>query len=202
MIWRARLPSVRGSPSERPIQREIRLPGLAALPSPRSNPGCFQLQRALRGLPAVCDGLGVELFFDERLVVPDQGPVDPQAGGDCALGQVEDRPISLQTVDALSRHYGFRQAKKKWKDLPENGPPGPVPAMRSRGGRRSSSAIDEGGRVYEGVPRVRRGDPQHGTPLPRDRQLPGRREEMERFQNNRPCGSPAAASACGPRRWR
>ena len=60
-----------------------------------------------------CDGLGVELFFDERLVVPDQtlkirdGALAPWRKG--------KSPYFLQTIEAIANHYGFA-ADARWKD--------------------------------------------------------------------------------------
>jgi len=62
-----------------------------------------------------CDGLGVELFFDERLVVPDHalklydGAIAPWRKG--------KSPYFLQTIQSLAAHYEF-DAKAPWKDLP------------------------------------------------------------------------------------
>jgi excinuclease UvrABC ATPase subunit len=50
-------------------------------------PRLFSFNAPFGACPA-CDGLGMELFFDERLVVPDQNLTLLQ-GAHCALGQVE-----------------------------------------------------------------------------------------------------------------
>jgi excinuclease ABC subunit A len=52
-----------------------------------------------------CDGLGVELFFDERLVVPDESLSLIQ--GALAPWAKSKTPYFRQTVEALSSHYGF-----------------------------------------------------------------------------------------------
>jgi excinuclease ABC subunit A len=57
------------------------------------------------GACPVCDGLGVELFFDERLVVPDQNLTLMQ--GAIAPWSKSKSPYLTQTIDALSKHYGF-----------------------------------------------------------------------------------------------
>jgi excinuclease ABC subunit A len=64
----------------------------------------------------VCDGLGMELFFDERLVVPDQGLTLLQ--GAIAPWAKSKSPYFTQTIDAMAKHYGFDK-KAKWKDLPD-----------------------------------------------------------------------------------
>ena len=52
---------------------------------PEIEPRLFSFNAPYGACPA-CDGLGVELFFDPRLVVPDEG-LTPDARGDRALGQ-------------------------------------------------------------------------------------------------------------------
>src|SRR5476651_1760116 len=63
-----------------------------------------------------CDGLGVQNYFDEELVVPDQtitlrkGAVAPWAK--------HSSPYYLQTLEALARHYKFSM-NEAWEDLPK-----------------------------------------------------------------------------------
>jgi excinuclease ABC subunit A len=141
------------------------------------------------GACPVCDGLGVELFFDEWLVVPDQGLSIPQ--GAIAPWAKSKSPYFTQTVDALSRHYGFDK-KKKWKDLPEA-----VKELFLRGsqGQEIEFSYDEGGRVYK-VKRVFEGVIPNMERRYRETDSAWSREEMERYQNNRPC------HACGGFRLR
>ena len=141
------------------------------------------------GACPVCDGLGVELFFDERLVVPDQGLSIPQ--GAIAPWAKSKSPYFTQTVDALARHYGFDK-KKKWKDLPDE-----VKELflRGSGGQEVEFSYDEGGRVYK-VSRVFEGVIPNMERRYRETDSAWSREEMERYQNNRPCG------ACGGFRLR
>jgi excinuclease ABC subunit A len=138
------------------------------------------------GACPVCDGLGMELFFDERLVVPDQNLTLLQ--GAIAPWAKSKSPYLTQTMDALAKHYGF-DLKAKWKDLPTA-----VKELFLRGsGRGDRVPLRRWRPGLSGQAPVMRRHPQHGTPLPRDRQRLGR-EEMERYQNNRPAG-PAAAIA-------
>jgi excinuclease ABC subunit A len=68
------------------------------------------------GACPVCDGLGQKLTFDADLVTPDKdktlhkGAVAPWARG--------PSPLYTQTLQALSRHYGFSM-DKPWHELPE-----------------------------------------------------------------------------------
>src|ERR1700710_1447563 len=68
------------------------------------------------GACPVCDGLGVESFFDPELVVPDdraglaEGAVVPWSGA--------QSPYYDQTLQSLARHYK-QTTKTPWRDLPE-----------------------------------------------------------------------------------
>src|SRR6201747_304474 len=68
------------------------------------------------GACPVCDGLGVETFFDAALVVPDercsliQGAIVPWTGA--------QSPYYDQTLQSLARHYK-QTTKTPWRDLPE-----------------------------------------------------------------------------------
>jgi excinuclease ABC subunit A len=141
------------------------------------------------GACPVCDGLGMELFFDERLVVPDQGLT--LLGGAIAPWSKSKSPYFTQTIEALAKHYGFDR-KKKWKDLPEN-----VKEVFLRGsnGDEIDFSYDEGGRVYK-VRRVFEGVIPNMERRYKETDSAWSREEMERYQNNRPCG------ACGGYRLR
>ncbi len=129
-----------------------------------------------------CDGLGVEMFFDERLIVPDvtrtiaQGAIAPWAKS--------KSPHFTATVEALARHYGFDK-RAAWKDLPET-----ARALFLRGskGEEIKFRFDEGGRVYE-VTRAFEGVIPNMERRWRETDSAMIREEFERYQNNRPCGT-------------
>jgi excinuclease ABC subunit A len=136
------------------------------------------------GACPVCDGLGMELFFDERLVVPDQNLTLLQ--GAIAPWAKSKSPYLTQTMEALSKHYGFN-LKAKWKDLPDT-----VKELFLRGskGEEIEFRYDEGGRVYQ-VKRVYEGIIPNMERRYRETDSAWSREEMERYQSNRACG------ACG-----
>jgi excinuclease ABC subunit A len=129
-----------------------------------------------------CDGLGVELFFDERLVVPDQGLTLLQ--GALAPWAKSKSPYFTQTIEAMAAHYGFDK-KTRWKDLPEK-----VKQVFLYGsnGEEIEFRYDEGGRIYQ-VRRVFEGVIPNMERRYRETDSAWSREEMERFQNNRPCHS-------------
>jgi excinuclease ABC subunit A len=136
------------------------------------------------GACPVCDGLGQELFFDERLVVPDQALT--LADGALAPWRKGKSPYFLQTIDAMAKHYGFDK-RKKWKDLPED-----VHKifLHGSGDEEIRFRFDEGGRVYE-VSRPFEGVIPNMERRYRETDSAWVREEFERYQNNRPC------HACG-----
>ncbi|MCC0073943.1 MAG: excinuclease ABC subunit UvrA [Rhodobacter sp.] len=150
---------------------------------PEIEPRLFSFNAPYGACPA-CDGLGVELFFDERLVVPDallrleDGAIAPWRKG--------KTPYFLQTIEALAKHYGF-DAKKPWRDLPER-----VKQVLLRGsdGEEIPFRYDDSGRVYQ-VTRVFEGVIPNMERRWKETDSAWVREEFERYQNNRPC------STCG-----
>ncbi|MCA1334700.1 excinuclease ABC subunit UvrA [Pseudooceanicola marinus] len=128
-----------------------------------------------------CDGLGMELFFDERLVVPDaQLKV---ADGAIAPWRKGKSPYFLQTIDAIARHYEFDK-NSRWKDLPKK-----VQNVFLYGSGKEEIAFryDEGGRVYN-ITRAFEGVIPNMERRYRETDSNWVREEFERYQNNRPCG--------------
>jgi len=150
---------------------------------PEIEPRLFSFNAPYGACP-VCDGLGVELFFDERLVVPDamlrleDGAIAPWRKG--------KTPYFLQTIEALSKHYKF-DAKKPWRDLPDK-----VKDILLHGsqGEEIPFRYDDSGRVYQ-VTRVFEGVIPNMERRWKETDSAWVREEFERYQNNRPC------STCG-----
>ncbi|MCL7464754.1 excinuclease ABC subunit UvrA [Phaeovulum sp. NW3] len=153
---------------------------------PEIEPRLFSFNAPLGACP-VCDGLGVELFFDERLVVPDVSL--SVAAGALAPWAKTKSPYFTQTIEALAKHYGFDK-RKPWKDLPDD-----VQKLFLYGSGKDEIKFrfDEGGRVYE-VSRSFEGIIPNMERRYRETDSAWSREEMERYQNNRPCG------ACGGHR--
>lgn len=148
---------------------------------PEIEPRLFSFNAPFGACPD-CDGLGVELFFDERLVVPD-GNLKVYDGA-LAPWRKGKSPYFRQTIEALARHYKF-DASTKWKDLPSK-----VQSvfLYGSGEEQILFRYDENGRIYQ----VRR--PFEGV-IPnmerryRETDSNWIREEFERYQNNRPCGT-------------
>ena len=61
------------------------------------------------GACPVCDGLGKELKFDPGLVIPDE--TKSLAGGAIAAWPNKTSGLYMQTIKALSEHYGFKVDK-------------------------------------------------------------------------------------------
>ena len=129
-----------------------------------------------------CDGLGVELFFDERLVVPDQ--TLKIVDGALAPWRKGKSPYFLQTIEAIGKHYGF-SPNAVWKDLPEKVQ---KVFLYGSGEQEIKFRYDEGGRVYQ-VSRVFEGVIPNMERRYRETDSNWIRDEFENYQNNRPCGT-------------
>ena len=148
---------------------------------PEIEPRLFSFNAPFGACPQ-CDGLGHELFFDERLVVPDV--TLSLANGALAPWNKGKSPYFLQTIDAIAAHFGFDK-KKAWKDLPHEVQ---QVFLRGSGEQEINFRYDEGGRIYQ-VKRVFEGVIPNMERRYRETDSAWIREEFERYQNNRPCGS-------------
>ena len=148
---------------------------------PEIEPRLFSFNAPFGACP-VCDGLGMELFFDERLVVPDatlkiyDGALAPWRKG--------KSPYFLQTIEAIAKHYQFDK-NTRWKNLPAKVQ---QVFLYGSGEEEIPFRYDEGGRVYQ-VTRVFEGVIPNMERRYRETDSNWIREEFERYQNNRPCGS-------------
>jgi excinuclease ABC subunit A len=148
---------------------------------PEIEPRLFSFNAPFGACPE-CDGLGKELFFDERLVVPDadlrvyDGALAPWRKG--------KSPYFLQTIESIAKHFKF-DPQTKWKDLPDNVK---QVFLRGSGDEELEFRYDEGGRVYN-VTRVFEGVIPNMERRYRETDSNWIREEFERYQNNRPCGT-------------
>ena len=148
---------------------------------PEIEPRLFSFNAPFGACPE-CDGLGMELFFDERLVVPDStlkiydGALAPWRKG--------KSPYFLQTIEAIAKHYEFDK-NTRWKDLPAHVQ---QVFLYGSGDEEIPFRYDEGGRVYQ-VSRVFEGVIPNMERRYRETDSNWIREEFERYQNNRPCGA-------------
>ncbi|WP_209509245.1 MULTISPECIES: excinuclease ABC subunit UvrA [unclassified Ruegeria] len=148
---------------------------------PEIEPRLFSFNAPFGACPD-CDGLGVELFFDERLVVPDQSL--KLYDGALAPWRKGKSPYFLQTIEAIARHYEFDK-NTPWKDLPQKVQ---QVFLRGSGDEEIQFRYDEGGRVYQ-VTRSFEGVIPNMERRYRETDSAWIREEFERYQNNRPCGT-------------
>jgi len=146
---------------------------------PEIEPRLFSFNAPFGACPA-CDGLGVEMFFDENLIVPDQsitlynGALAPWAKG--------KSPYFRQTIEAIAKHYKFKKSLP-WSELPED-----VQQVMLYGskGDEIKFRYDEGGRVYE-VTRPFEGVIPNMQRRYRETDSNWIREEFERYQNTKHC---------------
>lgn len=146
---------------------------------PEIEPRLFSFNAPFGACPK-CDGLGVELFFDERLVVPDQSL--KVYDGALAPWRKGKSPYFLQTIEAIARHFQFDK-NTAWKDLPEKVQ---KVFLYGSGEEEILFRYDEGGRVYQ-VERTFEGVIPNMERRYRETDSNWIREEFERYQNNRPC---------------
>ena len=144
-------------------------------------PRLFSFNAPYGACPA-CDGLGVELFFDPRLVVPDEGlslmrgAIAPWAKGQSPYFRADDRGAG----GALR----FRQVEEVARPAGE----GAAGAALRLGRREGEFRYDEGGRVYE-IARPFEGVIPNLERRYRETDSAWVREEFERYRNDRPCGT-------------
>jgi len=147
---------------------------------PEIEPRLFSFNAPFGACPK-CDGLGVELFFDERLIVPDgkislfDGAIVPWRKG--------KSPYFLQTIESIASFYGF-DPSTNWEELPSE-----IRKIMLYGseGEKINFRYDEGGRVYQ-VEKTFEGVVPNMERRYRETDSGWIREEFERYQNNRACG--------------
>ena len=148
---------------------------------PEIEPRLFSFNAPFGACPD-CDGLGKELYFDERLVVPDQtlrikdGALAPWRKG--------KSPYFLQTIEAIANHFDF-DPSTRWKDLSDKVK---EVFLYGSGDEEIKFRYDEGGRIYQ-VSRTFEGVIPNMERRYRETDSNWIREEFENYQNNRPCGS-------------
>ena len=148
---------------------------------PEIEPRLFSFNAPFGACPD-CDGLGKELYFDERLVVPDHtlrlkdGALAPWRKG--------KSPYFFQTIEAIGKHFNFDPASR-WKDLSKTVK---HVFLYGSGDEEINFRYDEGGRIYQ-VSRTFEGVIPNMERRYRETDSNWIREEFENYQNNRPCGS-------------
>jgi excinuclease ABC subunit A len=132
------------------------------------------------GACPVCDGLGVKLAFDADLLVPDRdkslhkGAIAPWAKS--------PSPFYTQTLQALSRHYGFSM-DKPWRTLPAEAQ---KVVLFGTGEEKIKFSYDDGARRYD-VSKVFEGVLPNMERRWRETDSAWVREELARYQSETPC---------------
>jgi excinuclease ABC subunit A len=132
------------------------------------------------GACPVCDGLGAKLAFDADMVVPDKdktlhkGAISPWAKG--------PSPLYTQTLQALSRHYGFSMDVPFWK-LPEDAR---KVILHGSDGEKIRFVYDDNARKYE-VNKTFEGVLPNLERRWRETDSSWVREELGRYQSETPC---------------
>ena len=170
-----------GGTSERIVFSENFSCPVSGFTIPEIEPRLFSFNAPFGACPD-CDGLGVELYFDENLVVPD-GSLSLHAGALAPWARSKS-PYYRQTLDALARHYGF-DLHARWDSLPRV-----VQELMlfGSGDEEIRFRYDEGRNTYEAVRRFEGVIPNMERRY-RETDSNWVREEFERFQNNRNCGA-------------
>lgn len=176
-----------GEPERHTFSEKFACP-VSGFTIPEIEPRLFSFNAPFGACPD-CDGLGVELFFDEHLVVPDKTLT--LYNGALAPWRKGKSPYFLQTIESIAKHYKFNK-NTPWKDLPSDVQ---QVFLRGSGEDEIKFRYDEGGRVYE-VTRAFEGVIPNMQRRYRETDSNWIREEFERYQNNRSC------KACGGYRLR
>jgi excinuclease ABC subunit A len=135
---------------------------------------------APQGACPACDGLGVKMFFDPEMVVPDdrlslaEGAIAPWAD---SSGQ-----YYMQTLESIARHFKVKMSAP-WKDLPKKVRDA---ILFGSGGESIAMRYDDGIRQYQTT------KPFEGVIPNLDRRWKETdsswvREELERFQHESKC---------------
>ncbi|MGZ8362821.1 MAG: excinuclease ABC subunit UvrA, partial [Caulobacteraceae bacterium] len=132
------------------------------------------------GACPTCDGLGVKLGIDPDLVVPDKDKTLHK--GAIAPWSRSPSPFYTQTLQALSRHYGFSM-DKPWNTLPEEAKNA---ILNGTNGVKIKFSYDDGARRYDVA------KPFEGVVANMDRRWRETdsawvREELGRYQSESPC---------------
>jgi excinuclease ABC subunit A len=148
-------------------------------------PRLFSFNNPFGACP-VCDGLGSKLTFDPSLVIPDE-EVTIKGGAIAPWSRTAvPSPYYNQTLDSLSKHFGFRMTAR-WLDLPEEAR---NVILYGSGGKAIPMVYEDGKRRYE-TTRAFEGVIPNLERRWRETDSAWIREELSRFQNATPC------EACG-----
>src|SRR5579872_2378025 len=167
-----------GSPKRLMMSSKFACP-VSGFTIPEIEPRLFSFNNPHGACPE-CDGLGVQNYFDEALIVPDdslslkKGAIAPWAKS--------SSPYYLQTLEALARHYKISM-NDPWEDLPKKAREA---ILHGSGDEEIRFIYDDGARRYETkksfegvIPNM---DRRYG-----ETDSSWVQEDLERFQSEAPC---------------
>ena len=128
-----------------------------------------------------CDGLGVKLAFDADLVIPDKDK-SLHHGAVAPWGRGPSSPLYTQTLQALSRHYGFSM-DKPWFELDDVAR---KVVLQGTGAEKVKFTYDDQTRKYE-VSKVFEGVLPNLERRWKETDSAWVREELGRYQSETPC---------------
>jgi excinuclease ABC subunit A len=150
---------------------------------PEIEPRLFSFNNPFGACPT-CDGIGHEMRIDADLVIPDHSAT--LKGGAVMPWAKSTSPYYMQTLQALSRHYGFSMTKR-WDELPEKAR---AVILYGSGEEPVRFAYDDGLRSYE-VNKPFEGVITNLERRYRETESDWARDEIGRFMGETPC------AACG-----
>ena len=161
---------------------------------PEIEPRLFSFNAPFGACPD-CDGLGVELFFDERLVVPDLKPQDRRRRHRAlAEGQVAVFP-----ADHRSDGQALRLQQERPLEGHPRGSPEGLPLRLGRGG--DPVPLRRGRARLSGDATLRGCRSRTSSAATAKRIRAGSARSSSATRTTAPA-APATATACAPRRWR
>ncbi len=152
---------------------------LSGFTIPEIEPRLFSFNNPHGACPE-CDGLGVKLYFDPGMVVPDESFT--LRNGAIAPWSRSSSPYYLQTLDAITRHYKV-SLNTPWNELPKKVHD---VILFGSGDDEIKFSYDDGSRRYD------INKPFEGVVANMERRYKESdsawvREELERFQSESPC---------------
>ena len=142
-------------------------------------PRLFSFNNPFGACPA-CDGLGITLFFDPDLVIP-----DPQLSldkGAVAPWSKTTSPYYRQTLESLAKHYGFAMTTP-WAKLPAKVRKA---ILYGSGGEPVTMVYDDGLRSYQ-TEKAFEGVVPNMERRWRETDSDWVRDELSKFQSNKDC---------------
>ena len=146
---------------------------------PEIEPRLFSFNNPHGACPE-CDGLGMKLYFDANLVVPDdsltlrQGAIAPWARS--------SSPYYLQTLEAITRHYKVG-VNTPWSELPKKVR---EVILFGSGEEEIKFSYDDGARRYD-IKKAFEGVVENMERRYKESDSSWVREELEKYQSESPC---------------